>query len=148
MRVLLQRVKNASVEINNKPYSSIQQGLLIFLGIHHDDSIEDVDWLIKKILQLRIFSDVNAKMNLSIKDIEGSILVVSQFTLYASTKKGTRPSFTESAPPALALTLYNQFIKDLQQTNISVATGDFGADMQVSLCNDGPVTIWLDSKLK
>ena len=148
MRVLLQRVKNASVEINNKPYSSIQQGLLIFLGIHHDDSIEDVDWLIKKILQLRIFSDVNAKMNLSIKDIEGSILVVSQFTLYASTKKGTRPSFTESAPTALALTLYNQFIKDLQQTNISVATGDFGADMQVSLCNDGPVTIWLDSKLK
>jgi D-tyrosyl-tRNA(Tyr) deacylase len=148
MRILLQRVSEASVKIEGKINGQIEQGLLLLVGICAEDSQEDIDWLIQKIVNMRIFSDENGKMNLSIQDIQGSILVISQFTLHASTKKGNRPSFIEAARPEIAIPLYNLFIQKLQSSDLKVETGIFGADMKVSLVNDGPVTISLDSKNK
>jgi len=148
MRVILQRVSDASVSIDGNLQSSIRQGLLLLLGITQDDTISDVEWLTQKISNLRVFGDFEGKMNLSIRDIEGEILVISQFTLFASTKKGNRPSFLASAKPSDAIPLYEAFISQLKTLEISVQTGVFGADMQVSLVNDGPVTIQIDSKNK
>jgi len=147
MRALIQRTKKASVTIDDKVFSEIDKGLLALVGIEEDDSQEDIDWLVKKITQLRIFSDENGKMNLSVLDISGEILVISQFTLFASTKKGNRPSFINSAKPDIAIPLYDNFVNQLNiNIESEVKTGVFGADMQVKLINDGPVTIWLDSK--
>ncbi|MDB2362313.1 D-aminoacyl-tRNA deacylase [Flavobacteriales bacterium] len=149
MRVVIQRVSKASVSIGEEIYSQIQQGLLILLGIENNDTVEDVEWLSNKIANLRIFSDENGQMNKSILDVKGQVLVVSQFTLHAKTKKGNRPSFTEAARPEIAIPLYETFIKRLSlDAQQEVQTGKFGADMQVSLCNDGPVTILIDSKNK
>jgi len=149
MRVVIQRVSKASVSIGEEIYSQIQQGLLILLGIENNDTAEDVEWLSNKIANLRIFSDENGQMNKSILDVKGQVLVVSQFTLHAKTKKGNRPSFTEAARPEIAIPLYETFIKRLSlDAQQEVQTGKFGADMQVSLCNDGPVTILIDSKHK
>jgi D-aminoacyl-tRNA deacylase len=148
MRVLLQRVGEASVKIEGKINGQIGQGLLLLVGICAEDNQEDIDWLIQKIVNMRIFSDENGKMNLSVQDIHGEILVISQFTLHASTKKGNRPSFIDAARPEIAIPLYNQFIEKLQSSDLKVETGIFGSDMKVSLVNDGPVTISLDSKNK
>lgn len=149
MRILIQRVSEANVTIHDSIHSEIEKGLLILLGIEETDSEEDINWLVKKITQLRIFGDQEGKMNHSVLDINGEILVVSQFTLFASTKKGNRPSFIKSAKPEIAIPLYESFISKLNQTiEKEVKTGVFGADMKVSLTNDGPVTIWLDSKNK
>lgn len=149
MIAVIQRVRNASVHINDHVYSSIEQGLLILLGIGHDDQQEDIDWLVKKTCNLRIFSDDEGKMNLSVKDTGGDILVVSQFTLLASTKKGNRPSFTEAAPPPKAVPLYESFVKHAAlELGKQVQTGEFGADMLINLQNDGPVTIFIDTKNK
>jgi D-tyrosyl-tRNA(Tyr) deacylase len=148
MRVLLQRVSEASVKIEGKINGQIGQGLLLLVGICAEDNQEDIDWLIQKIVNMRIFSDENGKMNLSVHDIHGEILVISQFTLHASTKKGNRPSFIGAARPEIAIPLYENFITQLKLSNLKVETGIFGADMKVSLVNDGPVTIWLDSKNK
>ncbi len=149
MRVVIQRVSKASVSIGEEIYSQIQQGLLILLGIENNDTADDVEWLSNKIANLRIFSDENGQMNKSILDVKGQVLVVSQFTLHAKTKKGNRPSFTEAARPEIAIPLYETFIKRLSlDAQQEVQTGKFGADMQVSLCNDGPVTILIDSKNK
>lgn len=149
MRVLLQRVSEASVKIEGDVVGQIENGLLLLVGIEEEDSKTDADWLIQKIIGMRIFSDEEGKMNRSVQDIEGQFLVVSQFTLHASTKKGNRPSFIKAARPEQAITLYEYFIEELgQKSNLKVETGKFGADMKVSLINDGPVTIWLDSKNK
>ncbi len=149
MRVVIQRVKNAFIEIEGRLHSEITKGLLILLGIEEVDSIEDVYWLCKKIANLRIFGDNEGKMNLSIKDIDGEILVVSQFTLHAYTKKGNRPSFVRSAIPEKAIPLYEKFIENLStELNKKVKSGVFGANMSVSLVNDGPVTIYIDTKNK
>jgi D-tyrosyl-tRNA(Tyr) deacylase len=149
MRVVIQRVQNASVNIDNKLFSSIEKGLLILVGIEEADTAEDIDWLCRKIIDLRIFADVDGKMNLSIKDTGGEILIISQFTLYASTKKGNRPSYIKSAKPEIAIPLYENFIAALSNLfQKPVKTGVFGADMQVILLNDGPVTICIDSKNK
>ena len=147
MVAVIQRVRKASVTIDNIQFSSIATGLLILLGVCVSDSEEDVKWMVQKVANLRIFSDSELKMNLSIKDINGEALIVSQFTLLANTKKGNRPSFTEAAKPELAIPLYEMFISKLQ-THLSneIKTGLFGADMKVELINDGPVTIILDSK--
>ena len=147
MRVLLQRVKKASVTVSNEVVGQIDQGLLVFLGVGQDDAQEDLDWLVRKIVNLRIFSDENGAMNRSLLDIDGSILVVSQFTLHAATKKGNRPSFMKAASPQLAKEMYQTFVHQLgSEISGDVATGVFGAMMEVSLVNDGPVTIWIDSK--
>ena len=147
MRVLIQRVREANVTIDGHVSGRIAQGLLILLGIEEADTQEDIDWLCKKITGMRIFSDEAGKMNLSVIDVDGGLLVVSQFTLFASTKKGNRPGFTRSAKPPVAIPLYETFVSTLAQTaERIVATGQFGADMQVALVNDGPVTIWVDSK--
>ena len=146
MKVVIQRVSEARVISDGILTGEIQRGLVILLGIHSDDTIEDIEWLVRKITQMRIFSDVDDKMNLSLFDIKGSILLISQFTLYASTKKGNRPGFTEAAPPKIAIPLYETFIEKLRATGIPTATGVFGADMKVHLLNDGPVTIIMDSK--
>lgn len=148
MRILLQRVSEASVKIEGKINGQIEQGLLLLVGICAEDAQEDIDWLIQKIINMRIFSDENGKMNLSIQEIQGGILVISQFTLHASTKKGNRPSFIEAARPEVAIPLYDQFVTQLKQSDLKIETGVFGADMKVNLVNDGPVTIWLDSKNK
>jgi D-tyrosyl-tRNA(Tyr) deacylase len=149
MRALLQRVSSASVSIDGETVSSIQHGLLILLGIEESDNTEDIDWLCGKITRLRIFEDENGKMNLSIQDIGGEALVVSQFTLHASTKKGNRPSFLKAAPPAISEPLYNAFCNNLEaELGKSIGRGIFGAEMQVSLVNTGPVTIWIDSQNK
>ena len=148
MRILIQRVSEASVTIEGTVRGKIDQGLLLLLGIEHDDNQEDIDWLVKKVSQLRIFSDDEGKMNLSVQDIDGSALVISQFTLHASTKKGNRPSYIRAARPEVAIPLYEQFIQSLSAENIPVETGEFGADMKVQLVNDGPVTIWIDSRDK
>lgn len=146
MRVVLQRVASASVEIENEIVAKIEKGLLILLGITAEDTQEDIDWLVKKIINLRVFSDKHQKMNLSVKDIDGEFIVVSQFTLFASTKKGNRPSFINSAKPEIAIPLYHEFVSTLQQNfSKEIQTGEFGADMKVSLINDGPVTICIDS---
>jgi D-aminoacyl-tRNA deacylase len=149
MRALIQRVSEASVTIDGQVKSAIGQGLLILLGIEHDDAEEDIQWLCKKIAALRIFSDEAGLMNLSISDLNGQLLVVSQFTLFASTKKGNRPSFIRSARPDTAIPMYEQFVQTLSlESQRPVLTGEFGADMKVHLLNDGPVTIWMDSKNK
>ena len=149
MRITIQRVSEASVTINNKIVSQINSGLLILLGIETLDTQEDIDWLCGKIPRLRIFSDENGAINLSVKDIDGNIIVVSQFTLHASTKKGNRPSFINAAKPDIAIPLYEQFIKQLEkELEKPIQTGKFGADMKVALINDGPVTINIDSKNK
>jgi D-tyrosyl-tRNA(Tyr) deacylase len=147
MRIVIQRVSEASVTIDQKVNGKIGAGLLVFLGIEAEDTQEDIDWLVGKIARLRIFSDSEDKMNLSLSDVGGEVLVISQFTLHASTKKGNRPSYIRSAPPDIAVPLYEAFLKKLEQTLAKpVATGIFGADMKVALVNDGPVTISIDSK--
>lgn len=146
MKVVIQRVTAASVEIEGAIYSSIKYGLLVLLGISEIDEKEDVDWLCKKIVGLRIFADEKGLMNLSVKDIHGQLLLVSQFTLYGDVNKGNRPSFIQAARPEKAIPLYEYFIQQLNKCDIVVCTGKFGADMKVSLTNDGPVTIIIDSK--
>jgi len=149
MRVVIQRVSEASVTIDNELKSSIRQGLLVLASFETDDNDEDLDWTCKKIIQLRIFNDLNGVMNLSVKDIEGEILVVSQFTLHARTKKGNRPSYINAAPPEISIPLYHQFVESLSQNlGTKIQTGEFGAHMIVRLINDGPVTIIIDSKNK
>lgn len=149
MRVVVQRAKDASVSIDGAIHRKITKGLVILIGIEHDDTNEDADWLVGKLIQLRIFSDSEGKMNLSIKDIVGQFLVISQFTLHASTKKGNRPSYIKAARPEVAIPLYEYFITQLQkQSQLIVEKGVFGADMKVQLINDGPVTIFIDSKNK
>ena len=145
VRVLLQRVNSASIEINNKHYSSIKKGLLVFLGIKVDDSLKDVNYLVQKILKLRVFNDSSDSMNLSILDKNYSIMVVSQFTLYANCIKGNRPSFISAEKPKKAIKLYELFIDELKKYNINLVTGKFGANMKIKLINNGPVTIWIDS---
>ncbi|MDF1849629.1 MAG: D-aminoacyl-tRNA deacylase [Verrucomicrobiales bacterium] len=147
MRILLQRVREASVTIEGTEKSRIGAGVLLFLGIEKADGDDDIDWLVRKILALRIFPDEEGKMNRSLLDTGGAALVVSQFTLHARVKKGTRPSFERAAPPDLAIPLYEKFVERLgQQMEQEIATGEFGAMMDVQLVNDGPVTIWIDSK--
>ena len=149
MRVVIQRVSEASVTINKKTISSINIGLLVLVGIEENDSQEDIEWLVKKITQLRIFDDTNGVMNLSVKDVDGDIIVVSQFTLHANTKKGNRPSYIKAARPDFAIPIYENFIKVIESAlEKKVGTGEFGAHMEVALINDGPVTIWIDSKNK
>ena len=149
MRVVIQRVSKASVVINSDEICNIKNGLLILLGIELNDSDEDIVWLTKKIINLRIFSDENGKMNHSVTDVSGEIIVVSQFTLHAKTKKGNRPSYINAAKPEVAIPLYEKFTDFLRkESGLNVYTGKFGADMKVSLINDGPVTIILDSKEK
>ena len=149
MRVLIQRTKHASVTIDGRCKSAIKQGLLVLVGIEDSDGKEDIEWLCKKIVNLRIFDDENGVMNRSVLDIEGEILVVSQFTLHASTKKGNRPSYIRASKPEIAIPLYETFCKELSLSlGKEVGTGEFGADMKVELLNDGPVTIWMDSKNK
>lgn len=149
MRTVIQRVTNASVTVEAKVVSEIQKGLLVFVGIEEADSQEDLDWLVTKITQLRIFNDENEVMNLSVQDIDGDVLVVSQFTLHAATKKGNRPSYIKAAKPDFAIPMYERFVKALEsKLGKKVPTGIFGADMKVLLLNDGPVTIQIDSKNK
>jgi len=147
MRVVIQRVREASVEINNNIKGTIKQGLLLLLGIEQNDTEEDVDWLSSKIVRLRIFDDTQGIMNLSVLEIKGDILVVSQFTLHAKTKKGNRPSYIQAATSDIAIPLYYSFVKRIEkELGKTVSTGEFGAMMMVSLVNDGPVTIMIDSK--
>ena len=146
MRVVLQRVSHASVTVEEKVIGQIPRGFLLLVGVTHDDAIEDMEYLVRKIVQMRIFEDEEGKLNRSIQDIGGEILSVSQFTLYADTKKGNRPSFSKAAPGDVALEMFEQFNGLLRDTGIPVETGQFGADMKVELLNDGPVTILLDSK--
>ena len=149
MRVTIQKVSEASVKINGRMFSRINQGLVILLGVSTEDDLNDILWLVKKITALRIFPDIEGKMNKSIIDVGGDVLLISQFTLFASTKKGNRPSFIRSAHPDIAIPLYQVFQKEIEQAlGKSIFTGEFGADMKVSLFNDGPVTINLDSKNK
>lgn len=149
MRAIIQRVNEASVEIDGKTFSSIKTGLLILLGIEDADTKEDVEWLARKIFQLRIFEDANELMNLSVGDINGELLVVSQFTLFASTKKGNRPSFIRSAKPEIAIPMYESFIKELEIiSGREIKTGQFGAMMNIQIINNGPVTIIIDTKNK
>ena len=149
MRVVIQRVLSASVKIEGSIVAQIEKGFLVLLGIEDADNHEDIDWLCKKIVGVRIFSDTEGLMNLSIHDIAGDIILVSQFTLHASTKKGNRPSYIKAAKPNIAIPLYQSFIKTLEgELGKPIGTGEFGADMKVSLTNDGPVTIIIDSKEK
>src|SRR5690606_38393751 len=149
MRVVVQRVNEASVTINNEIVSKIEKGLLVLVGVEDEDTQEDINWLCQKITQLRIFDDENGIMNKSIKDINGDLIIVSQFTLHASTKKGNRPSYIKAAKPDIAIPLYESFVSTMENyLGKSVGTGRFGADMKVQLINDGPVTIWIDSKNK
>ena len=149
MRTIIQRVKNAHVTVDNKIISAINEGLLIFVGIEDDDGFSDVEWLAKKIVNLRIFDDENKIPNISVKEKSGEILLVSQFTLHASTKKGNRPSYIRASKPDIALPLYHSLIDQIQlELGKKIATGQFGADMKVELLNDGPVTIWIDTKNK
>ncbi len=149
MRVVIQRVSEASVTVNNQITGAIQNGLLVLVGIEHADTIEDVAWLSNKIVQLRIFNDAQGVMNHNVIEMDGNILLISQFTLMASTKKGNRPSYIRASKPPIAIPLYQQMIHQLQLLmNKPIATGVFGADMKVRLLNDGPVTILMDSKNK
>jgi len=149
MRAVIQRVSQASVSIDEKKVASINEGLLVFLGIEIQDTKEDSEWLANKISQLRIFSDEEGKMNKSVTEVDGEVVVVSQFTLHAKIKKGTRPSYIKAARPEQAIPLYNQFKKDFSDvTGKEVQSGEFAADMKVSLTNDGPVTIIIDTKNK
>ncbi|MBS1640083.1 MAG: D-tyrosyl-tRNA(Tyr) deacylase [Bacteroidetes bacterium] len=149
MRVIIQRVTHASVVVNNKTVGTIQNGLLIFVGIEDADTNDDIVWLSNKIVNLRIFNDENDVMNKSILDINGDILLISQFTLHAATKKGNRPSYIKASKPEIAIPLYEQTIEQIENDlHKKIQTGIFGADMKVSLLNDGPVTIFIDSKHK
>lgn len=149
MKAVIQRVSKASVTIDHKMVSSIKNGLLILLGIGNDDTYKDIDWLCKKIVNMRIFNDKNGVMNKSVIDCNGEVIVVSQFTLLASTKKGNRPSYIKAAKPEIAVPLYDKFVEQLENDlRKKVGTGIFGADMKVELTNDGPVTIIIDSKQK
>jgi D-tyrosyl-tRNA(Tyr) deacylase len=149
VRAVIQRVSEASVVVEDEKVANIQQGLLVLLGIEIEDTKEDADWLANKISALRILSDSEGKMNNSILDVDGDVIVVSQFTLHAKTKKGNRPSYIKSARPEQAIPLYDQFKKELSEViGKQVQSGEFGADMKVSLVNDGPVTIIIDSKNK
>lgn len=147
MRVLIQRVKRASVTVDGELISEIGQGLLVFVGICDEDSSEDIEWLTKKISNIRLFDDENGVMNLSLTDIDGELLAVSQFTLMASTKKGNRPSYIKAAKPDISIPLYESFCNEMEiALNKPIKRGVFGADMKVDLLNDGPVTIFIDSK--
>lgn len=149
MRVIIQRVSEASVLINDIERRSINHGFMILVGFEESDTVEDISWICKKIVQLRIFGDEEGKMNLSISDVNGEILLISQFTLHASTVKGNRPSFIKAARPDTAIPLYKKAISELSSlTGNKIQTGEFGADMKVSLVNDGPVTIVIDSKIR
>ena len=149
MRVVLQRVASASVTIEDKIVGKIQKGILVLVGIEDADTQEDIDWLVTKITQLRIFGDDNGVMNLSVEEVNGDVLVVSQFTLHAATKKGNRPSYIKAARPEVAIPMYEKFVSTLEnKLGKKVPTGIFGADMKVALLNDGPVTIIIDSKNK
>lgn len=149
MKVVIQRVSSASVTIDTKIVADIQKGLLILVGIEDADTQEDIDWLVNKVINIRIFGDENDVMNLSVKDINGDIIVVSQFTLHAATKKGNRPSYIKASKPEVAIPLYENFVLQLEkELGKKVQTGIFGADMKVLLLNDGPVTIVIDSKNK
>ncbi|PWA06427.1 D-aminoacyl-tRNA deacylase [Flavobacterium psychrotolerans] len=147
MKVVIQRVSEASVTIDSKIVAEIQKGLLVLVGIEDADTKEDIDWLASKVVNLRIFGDENDVMNMSVQDVGGDIIVVSQFTLHALTKKGNRPSYIKASKPEIAIPLYENFVKKLEiELGKKVQTGIFGADMKVSLLNDGPVTILIDSK--
>ncbi|MBR3827515.1 MAG: D-tyrosyl-tRNA(Tyr) deacylase [Alistipes sp.] len=147
MRLLIQRVTEAKCHIGGKLFSQIGKGLVVLVGIGNDETIEDMEWLTKKLVQLRIFDDEAGVMNLSVEDITGEVMIVSQFTLHAMTKKGNRPSWIKAAPEAISRPLYNDFVMRVERAlGRKVATGEFGADMQIELTNDGPVTIWIDSK--
>lgn len=144
MKLVVQRVSNAKVEVEGRVTGEIGQGFLVLLGVTHEDTVQNADFLVQKLVNLRVFTDENYKMNLSIKDIKGELLIVSQFTLYANCQKGNRPSFVEAARPEQAEELYNYFVEKCKQEGINVQTGEFGAHMQVSLLNNGPVTIILE----
>ena len=149
MRVVLQRVASASVSVEDKIVGAVQKGILVLVGIEDADTQEDIDWLVTKITQLRIFGDDNGVMNLSVEEVNGDVLVVSQFTLHAATKKGNRPSYIKAARPEIAIPIYEKFVNTLEnKMGKKVPTGIFGADMKVALLNDGPVTIIMDSKNK
>lgn len=149
MKVVLQRVTSASVIVEDKIVGEIQKGIVVLVGIENADLQEDIDWLVAKITQLRIFGDENGVMNLSVEEVNGDVLVVSQFTLHAATKKGNRPSYIKAARPEVAIPMYEKFVNTLEnKLGKKVATGIFGADMKVALLNDGPVTIIIDSKNK
>ena len=149
MRAVIQRVSNANVTIDNKIYSQIENGLLVLVGIEDADTAEDIEWLSGKIVNLRVFNDDKGVMNVSVKDINGDILAVSQFTLHASTKKGNRPSYIKASKPEIAIPMYEKFVQQLSKDfGKAVGTGVFGADMKVELLNDGPVTIVIDTKNK
>lgn len=149
MRIVIQRVSKASVKVDDKIISAIGKGMLILVGIEDSDTRDDITWLSNKIIQLRIFDDENGVMNLSVKDIDGELLIVSQFTLHASTKKGNRPSYIRASKPDFAVPMYEKFVESLEtELGKKVGTGKFGAMMDVSLVNDGPVTIIIDSKQK
>lgn len=146
MRAVIQRVQEAQVTVADETIGAITKGFLIFLGVTHEDTQADADYLIRKISKLRVFEDDEGRMNLDLKAVSGSVLSVSQFTLYADTKKGNRPSFVKAAAPEQATALYDYFNEQLRKTGLTVATGQFGAEMQVQLVNDGPVTILIDTK--
>ena len=149
MRVVIQRVKEASVSVQGVKISEIQKGLLILVGVETQDTQQDIDWLVAKVAKLRIFEDLDGAMNLSLQDIDADVIVVSQFTLHASTKKGNRPSFINAAKPEVAIPLYQEFVDSLEkELDKKIQTGQFGAMMEVALINDGPVTITIDSKNK
>lgn len=149
MRAVIQRVSMASVKIDDRIYGSINQGFMVLVGFEESDSIDDIEWMSSKLIQLRVFGDEAGKMNLSIVDIKGNILLISQFTLFGQTKKGNRPSFIRAAKPEIAIPLYEKFKDELSiKLGEPIQTGIFGADMQVSLINDGPVTLFMDSKNK
>jgi len=149
MRVVIQRVSEANVKVDGAIVGAIEAGLLVLLGIQNEDSLEDIQWISNKLVQLRIFDDAEGVMNQSVQEIGGSILLISQFTLYAATKKGNRPSYIAAAKPDIAMPIYKQMIQQLTKNlGKPIATGQFGADMKVALINDGPVTILMDSKNK
>ena len=147
MRILIQRVTQARCRIAGEVYSEIGRGLVVLVGVGHDETGEDLEWLTKKLVQLRIFDDEAGVMNCSVQDVAGEVMIVSQFTLHAMTKKGNRPSWIKAAPEAISKPLYEEFVGMVETAlGRGVATGNFGADMQIELTNDGPVTIWIDSK--
>ncbi|MBR5864690.1 MAG: D-tyrosyl-tRNA(Tyr) deacylase [Alistipes sp.] len=147
MRLLIQRVTEARCHIEGKVFSEIGKGLVVFVGVGHDETPEDLEWLTKKLVQLRIFDDAEGVMNCSVQDVEGDVMLVSQFTLHAMTKKGNRPSWIKAAPEAISKPLYEEFVAKVEAAlGRKVATGSFGADMKIELTNDGPVTIWIDSQ--
>ena len=149
MRLLIQRVSEARCHIDGTIFSEIGRGLMVLVGVGYDDTAEDIGWLTKKLVQLRIFDDEAGVMNLSVTDIGGEVMLVSQFTLHAMTKKGNRPSWIKAAPEAISKPLYENFVRSVEQAlGRKVATGSFGADMKIEFTNDGPVTIWIDSKAK